>query len=178
MSRNYWRPSLPHCPENSKIGSWLREPGSLTRRLQACCAAFRVRLLDQGYQLPLSAEIAAGMPAYKMMVREVVLLCDERPVVFAHTVLTTAKRGRLSLWLGRLGNRSLGSLLFSHPGFIRGRIEFRRLDMRDELYRRAAQITTVPATLWARRSQHQLDGQSVTVTEVFLPAILGLALKD
>jgi chorismate--pyruvate lyase len=178
MSRNLWRSSLPHCPDNAKFVSWLREPGSLTRRLQACCAVFRVRLQHQGYQLPLRAEIAAGMPANKMMVREVVLHCDEQPVVFAHTVLNTARRGRLSLWLGRLGSRSLGSLLFSHPGFIRGRIEYCRLDARDELYRRAAHITALPATLWARRSLHQLGDQSVTVTEVFLPAILGLAVRN
>jgi chorismate--pyruvate lyase len=104
-------------------------------------------------------------------VREVVLECDGRPVIFAHTTLATVAPGRLSRWMAGLGNRSLGSLLFSYPGFRRGTIEFLRLDARHPLYRRAAALGPVGASLWARRSLHRLGWQQVLVTEVFLPAI-------
>jgi chorismate--pyruvate lyase len=108
------------------------------------------------------------------MVREVALECDGVPVIFAHTTLASLGRGRLGRWLAGLGSRSLGSLLFAFPGFRRGAIEFRRLDHRHALYRRAAALGEVGKFLWARRSWHSLDGQRVVVTEVFLPAIVRL----
>lgn len=107
-------------------------------------------------------------------VREVILECDGVPVIFAHSVLSTATRGRLTRWLARLGSRSLGSLLFSYPGFNRGAIEYRRLDARHPLYQRAAALGAAGPCLWARRSLHRLGAQQVLVTEVFLPAIAKL----
>jgi chorismate--pyruvate lyase len=80
-------------------------------------------------------------------------------------------RGLLSHWLAGLGVRSLGSLLFAHPGFVRGEIEYLRLDSRHPLFQRVARIALPEETLWARRSLHQLGKQAVLVTEVFLPAI-------
>jgi chorismate--pyruvate lyase len=115
---------------------------------------------------------ADGQPPAR--IREVALECDGVPVIFAHTSLPAASRGRLSRWFGRLGNRSLGSLLFVHPGFRRGGIEFLRLDRRHPLYQRAAALGTSGKYLWARRSLHRLGRQQVVVTEVFLPAIIGL----
>jgi len=96
------------------------------------------------------------------------------PVIFAHTTLSAAANGRLTRWLARLGTRSLGSLLFSFPGFRRGDIEFCRLDSRHPLFQRASALAGDATELWARRSKHSLGGQSVLVTEVFLPAIKGL----
>ena len=95
-------------------------------------------------------------------------------MIFAHTTLAASGKGRLTRWMARLGSRSLGSLLFAYPGFRRGTIEFLRLDARHPLYRRAARLTPVGPSLWARRSQHRLGGQQVLVTEVFLPDILRL----
>jgi chorismate--pyruvate lyase len=62
-------------------------------------------------------------------------------------------------------------LLFSHPGFRRGDIEFRRLDKRHPLYQRAVALGAISRTLWARRSLHRFGRQQVLVTEVFLPAV-------
>ena len=104
-------------------------------------------------------------------VREVVLECDGVPVIFAHSVLSTALNGRLTRWLAGLGSRSLGSLLFSFPGFKRGQLEFLRLDARHPLYRLAAPWAAGAPQLWARRSEHRLGRQVLCVTEVFLPAI-------
>lgn len=155
--------------------AWLTEPASLTARCQRHCRQFRVRLLNYGPGRALAAEglsiTEARQPA---VVREVVLECDSVPVIFAHTTLAMAQRGRLGRWLARLGSRSLGSLLFAFPGFRRGDIEFLRLDERHPLFRRAAALGEVGRYLWARRSAHRLGGQQVVVTEVFLPAIAHL----
>lgn len=175
MSLGHWQRHLPGALAATALGSWLREPGSLTARCQRHCCDFCVRLLHAGRGRPLAEEglFPEGGRALSR-IREVALECDGRPVIFAHTTLSMAHRGRLSRWLARLGSRSLGSLLFAFPGFRRGDIEFRRLDRRHPLFRRAAALGEVGPDLWARRSCHRLGGQVVVVTEVFLPAILDL----
>lgn len=175
MPPNKWRVRPTGGPLDADLASWLTEPGSLTARCLRNCRQFRVRLLryekgqalaDEGLRLKQSRA-----PAW---IREVALECDGVPVIFAHTTLSTASPGRLSRWLARLGSNSLGSLLFTHPGFQRGAIEFRRLDRRHPLYQRAAALGATGDTLWARRSLHRLGAQQVLVTEVFLPAVASL----
>lgn len=168
MSIGRWRPRLIGGFRDSVLRSWLTEPGSLTARCQRHCGQFRVHLLRQIRGRGLAEQGAARDLVW---VREVVLECDGVPVIFAHTTLSTATNGRLTRWLARLGSRSLGSLLFSHPGFQRGAIEFCRLDARHPLFHRAAPLAEGAAYLWARRSWHALGAQRVLVTEVFLPAI-------
>lgn len=128
------------------------------------------------------ANLLATAPARQTLIREVLLCCDGEPVIFAHTTLSTVTRGRLNRWLARLGSRSLGSLLFTYPGFQRGPITFCRLDARHALYQAAVAAMRrtqpaalpLPAQLWARQSTHYLAAQAVTVCEVFLPAVLRL----
>jgi chorismate--pyruvate lyase len=172
MIQNQWRARPMGGPLDAALAPWLRETGSLTARCQRNSHEFRVRLLryekgralaDEGLRLR-----QARQPAW---VREVALECDGIPVIFAHTTLSTARRGRLSRWLSRLGSNSLGSLLFAHPGFQRDAIEFRRLDSRHPLFQRAAALGATGDSLWARRSLHRLGAQQVLVTEVFLPAV-------
>ena len=107
----------------------------------------------------------------KNLEQKVLLECDGVPVIFAHSVLSTVSNGRLTRWLAGLGSRSLGSLLFSFPGFKRGQLDFLRLDVRHPLYRLAAPWAAGAPQLWARRSEHCLGRQVLCVTEVFLPAI-------
>lgn len=174
MIRHPWRARLAGGPLDAALASWLREPGSLTARCQRNCREFRVRLLRYAKGRPLASEgLRLDKSRKPAWVREVALECDGVPVIFAHTTLSTASRGRLSRWLSRLGSSSLGSLLFTHPGFRRDSIEFRRLDKRHPLFRRAAALGATGDTLWARRSLHRLGTQQVLVTEVFLPAIAG-----
>jgi chorismate lyase len=171
MKRSKWRTRLGGVACDPILRSWLTEPDSLTARCQRACTDFRVRLLNFGKGRALADESAGGEAGRGLAwVREVVLECDGRPVIFAHTTLSAVTHGRLSRWMAGLGNRSLGSLLFTYPGFLRGRIEFQRIDGRHPLYRRAAALCQVGETLWARRSLHRLENQQVLVTEVFLPA--------
>jgi chorismate--pyruvate lyase len=177
MASPSWRSRLFPAPRDPRLVSWLTEPGSLTARCEGACGRFRVRVLAQGRARPLADESGRfGLPPRqaKAWVREVVLECDGVPVIYAHTVLSPVPRGRMSRWLAGLGSRSLGSLLFSHPGFSRGPIEFRRLDRRHPLFRQAERVAAgrSAAQLWARRSAHTLGGQTVLVTEVFLPPLL------
>lgn len=174
----HWRPRPLHRLDNNGLRDWLTDPGSLTARLQQH-GVFTLRLLRQGLARPNPDEAALlGQSAGRLArIREVALYCDNRVLVFAHTALSRAPRGPLCRWLDRLGERSLGALLFAHPGFARGPLRSRRIDARHPLYARAIAalgLSAAPPTLWARRSCFTFDAQRVLVTEVFHPAIARL----
>lgn len=124
---------------------------------------------DEGRPLRLRA----GQLAY---VREVILLCDAQPVVFAHSVVPiNSLRGPWAA-VTRLGSRPLGEALFSNPKVARGCLQYRRIPARHALARQARQagIPLSGRALWARRSLFTLSGHALMVTEVFLPAVLTL----
>lgn len=176
-TRLAWNTKLPRRPDAVRCAPWLHERGSLTARLQAR-GCFTVQVLRQRLARPtLDEAIALNAKRDSLLwVREVALRVDGLTLVFAHTVLPRRPRGPLIDWLARLGNRSLGALLFAHPGFVRGEIRYKRLDHRHSLFRpaiEAMQLTNAPPkSLWARRSRFTFGAQSALVTEVFSP-ILG-----
>lgn len=175
-----WRGTLARQEDalTPVLRSWLSEAGSLSARLQAACRHFRVQPLRQRLA-PLGIDEAARLglaPGALAMVREVLLLADEVPVIFAHSVLPLFPRHPFDCRFLALGQRSLGSsLLFADPRIARGRLEFRRLDRRHPLYQGTlAALGPQPPALWARRSRFGQAAKGLLVTEVFLPAILGL----
>lgn len=175
-----WRKKPVRSEASLPFVGWLLDRDSLTARLQAR-GAFDVRVVRQGLAVPTFNEaVALGIQRKRLAwIREVALYCDGEPVVFAHTVLPYRPRGPMTEWLARLGNRSLGALLFSHAGFVRGPLLSKRFDRRDALF--APAITAMkldspeahspPAVLWARRSSFSFRKQKVLVTEVFSPSL-------
>lgn len=154
---------------------WLTDHGSLTRRLQRLAPAFRVRRLRQGSGVPHADECAVLRlaPGRRAVIREVLLLNADTPLVFAHSVIPFS--GLAGPWaaLTGLGNRPLGEALFSNPRVGRHPLEFKRIDRRHPLYRAAVRhLPRPPRTLWARRSPFTLEGHAILVSEVFLPDLL------
>lgn len=156
---------------------WLTHQESLTRLLQARCEHFRVEPTIQTLAAACFDELTVmNLRRHnRVLVREVYLRCDETPVVFAHSIV---KREHLkSAWRGlsRLGNRSLGTMLFTNPLIQRTPLAFKNLKPTHPLFERACeQLPSRPTNLWARRSLFVLQQQPILVTEVFLPAICQL----
>lgn len=158
---------------------WLLHRDSLTRLIQQRCNKFSVdpifQSLAPGYADELvMMNLRRGELA---LVREVYLYCGDIPVVFAHSVV--ARKHLQGAWRGlsRLGNRSLGTMLFTNPMIKRAEFGYKQLNIHHPLFKRACQrLQTPPASLWARRSLFTLQGQPILVTEVFLPAILRLKI--
>jgi chorismate--pyruvate lyase len=173
-----WRRKLPRRTANRPFLPWLRKRDSLTAQIQSM-GKFSLELVRQQLGRPTPDETAplALRPRQLAWIREVSLQCNGQPVVFAHTVLTRNPRGPLTMWLARLGTRSLGALLFAHAGFRRGQLECRRLDHRHPLFMPAVtamQLTAAPPdSLWARRSHFVFGRQKVLVTEIFSPCWAG-----
>ena len=157
---------------------WLGERGSLTARIRSHCGQFNLRRLGQGLQPPHADEMALlKLPhGRKAWVREVLLLADGVPVVYAHSVARPEVLRHAWRLLLRIGSRPVGDAVFARPLNRRGAIRVRRLQADHPLQRAAcAHAGLPPATaLWARRSAFVHAGQALWVTEVFLPAIASL----
>lgn len=159
--------------------SWLLEAGSLTARLTAASGKFRVQRLHQHTALCLADEARAiGMhrPG-RVWEREVLLRCDEVPVVFAHTVVPMSASASDWPLFNALGERSLGSTLFYDPRVARGALEFARLRAGHPLMQRARAALGLEqnTVLYARRCLYRRRRGTLLVTEVFLPSVLALA---
>lgn len=156
------------------IQDWLIDRNSLTRRLRAKAgSSFAVRVLTQQWRKPLLSEAdSLGIPFDRLVfVRQVLLLVDSKPCVFARTVIPSyVARGRLR-GLTQLGARPLGEVLFSTPGMRRGAIEITCLTPAHEIYAQAARDTAVASgqPIWGRRSVFYLYNCPLLVNEFFLP---------
>jgi chorismate--pyruvate lyase len=174
MRDPYWQSLLAGSAEYTP---WLRDHGSLTRRIQHRCEQFEVRPAHNGLARVAFDEAALlGFPFDRYAFSREVLLCaDSTPVVFAHSTCASQHlRGVWKSMLG-LGNRSLGTLLFTHPLVKRHRLHFKALQPHHPLYKSATVAQKdPPSRLWARRSLFTLHGAPLLVTEVFLPEILNL----
>lgn len=173
-----WRARPPRATVDPVLVPWLTDAASLTARIRARCERFHVEVLRQELGRAQRDEAQAlGLRAgERVWVREVLLVADGRPVVFARTVLPRRNvRGAWNLFHG-IGNRPLGAALFADPRIARGPLACARLDARDARYHRACELARppLPAGLWARRSVFTLHRRALLVTEVFLPAILDL----
>jgi chorismate--pyruvate lyase len=169
---------------------WLTTGASLTAKLKAHSLAFRVQRLRQRSGRCLSDEAAAiGLPrAGRVWEREVLLRCDNTPVVYAHTAVPVAATASDWPLFSALGERSLGSTLFGDPQVRRGELEFARLRGGHPLHERARLALgglngaggPVPPEqiLYARRCLYRRHQGLLLVTEVFLPSVLDLVLQN
>jgi chorismate--pyruvate lyase len=157
---------IPPYQIPQRYRSWLLERGSLTQRLiHASGGEFRVRLLRQGHQQTTAMERAAlSLPQRSWpFLREVTLLCQDVPWVFARTVIPTDTLQGPARALTHLGCKPLGAVLFNHPNVRRGPISVYKLD--------ASGISTELAgqgLIWGRQSVFYLFDKPLLVSEYFL----------
>jgi len=177
-----WHTHVNHVQASPEMADWLSNRDSLTERLIAHSQQFRVQRLYQGRGLCLLDEFAEiDLPRVEQVVeREVLLCCDEVPVVYAHTVLPLHANAHQWPLFASLGNRSLGTTLFSDPLVQRGPLQYARLRPAHPLMRRIAKLALFNLSeshLLARRSVFTRRGSKLLVTEVFLPTMRALSLN-
>ena len=157
---------------NAEIKKWLFDSGSLTTRLISHCdKKFSVNVLSMSRATPTPDEIKVLnlKPRSQAIIRQVLLLCGDRPVVYARTIIPlSSMRGSLR-GIVLLGNQSLGAVLFADK----------------KMQRKPMQVTSVKAqhkfqkwmqytgekTVWGRRSVFVLKKQNLLVSEFFLPEL-------
>lgn len=163
----HWLPPAQHwrLRPPATVTSWLLEAGSLTTRLLATAHGdFRVRVLRQYWGRPAPEEVRRLKlhPGRYALIREVELIGRGQPWVRARSVLPVTSLHGPGRRLRRLGNRSLGHLLFRDPTLHRGAIEICCLQQPE-------------GRVFARRSHLVYHGQPLLVAECFLPALFATA---
>ena len=160
-----WRLQLRAIPAH--LRSWLLEHGSLTKRMRQVGTVF-LDLLSQEWTFPMAMETRVlGLSQRQYgLVRSIVMGCDQRPFLFARTVLPEAIfRGTGRKLRKLLDHRPIGDILFREPGVQRTGLEICLLDESSPLYQLAGAESD--QKLWARRSHFVLYGSRLLITEVF-----------
>lgn len=165
-----WR--SPDCQKiDPTLLDWLIDPTSLTARLKKHCQHFEVQVLGEKITTCKKNEandyITEGE---KVLVREVLLLCDHKAQVFARSLLPSSFLQQEQKAFANIGNQSLGQLLFNHPNLIRKNIEVATFDQQSKIAKLAEQ-SSLPSQplMWGRRSIFLINKNPLMVSEVFLP---------
>ncbi|HAU03890.1 MAG TPA: chorismate lyase, partial [Pseudoalteromonas shioyasakiensis] len=118
-----WQPASAFPDLTQQQQSWLLEAGSLTAKLKSHCQAFSVEVLNEApFDLTAEQQALLNTSLSQALNREVLLLCDGKPMVYAQSWLpaddTLKKQQLLSM-----GTRPLGDVIFQDPSLSRTEIE-------------------------------------------------------
>jgi len=154
---------------------WLVHEGSLTLRLQSRYQDFCVKPLMVAYTKANQDEI---FPLNincreRVLIRNVFLIGQQAPVVFAHSVIPNEILFGRWRGLKYLGAKPLGASLFSNPKVQRTTLNYKKIGKNHPLYQELKKyFPETTSSLWARRSVFKFQRANIMVTEVFLPNIL------
>ncbi len=161
--RQLHRQQLPDA-----VRPWLLDRGSLTERLlKASHGHFRVELIEQSWRVPTVDEAALleMKPRQKALIREVLLICNDEPWVYARSIIPfNSLQGSLR-FLRKLKNSALGALLFKDPNLMRSHFEVTNIQLPNSLI-----PVDGTSSVFGRRSLFHLHKQPLSVAEIFLPA--------
>lgn len=155
-----------------EVKSWLFDSGSLTSRLiEHCDKPFSVKLLSVKRATPTPDEINALnlKPRSHAIIRQVLLMCGDQPVVYARTIIPLSSLRNSLRGIVLLGNKSLGAVLFADKSMRRQPMEITRLKAQHKYHSWTGYQGD--EDLWGRRSVFVLKQQALLVSEFYLPSI-------
>ena len=140
---------------NKHIKSWLLEDGPITKKIKSS-EVFKLNLLiDDIDKVEDSEADFLGENLGMIKTREVILMGNDKPKVFARSLipLITIEKGFAKL--GELGTKPLGDILFEKEIFKRTKIVFAKFRNDKKLF-------------WGRKSKYIVNNHPLSVMEVFL----------
>lgn len=164
---------LAKAPDSlsANLVDWLFDPTSLTARLKSQYQKVEVVVLGQNIIACSEDEACQVIKAgEEVLAREVVLFCDDKPEVFARSLLPLTSLTGEQKALAELGNKPLGQVIFNNPSLERKLIQVAEFSIDSGVAKLAEQIgLQIQHSLWGRRSLFYLEGKPLAVAEVFLP---------
>jgi chorismate--pyruvate lyase len=146
---------------------WLFEPHSLTAKLKSRAAVFSVKVLnEQHFTLSQSEQLLLNCEQATALNREVLLLCDNIPMVYAQSWLPYNESNNV---LHNMGERPLGDVIFQDPRLSRANIEIAQFNTQHAIQQLVTQLNLPTKALLGRRSVFSLHDYRFLVCEVFLP---------
>ena len=151
-----WTSQMGSLKINSKeILSWLNESGSITSRIKSF-SKFKLKLLRDGPGKVNEIEDDLIIANYEENnIREVMLYSDEKPLIYAKSIIPIET---INLGLGVLGNlkeNPLGDILFSDPKIKKKYMLFARFESNKKIY-------------FGRKGIYSVKGYPFSVCEIFL----------
>ena len=151
----------------------LADDGSLTRRVRETCPdSFEVRLIDHHTVRPEQTERELlDLQADELaLARQVFLCCDNMPRVYARTIIGLVDRNRpLTARIERLGQQSLGSILFRDPLAQKRMMHLAELPLGHAFFQGIEVPGRAPTDMaWIRRSLYDYEGCELIVYEAFV----------
>jgi chorismate--pyruvate lyase len=140
---------------NNDICSWLLENGPITKRIKQN-GAFRLHLIqDEFSSINQNDKDFIECTSNEIKLREVLLYCDDSPVVFAQTIIPAEAISKGLKDLGNLGSKPLGDILFEEDIFTKDKVFYALFERNSSLY-------------WGRKAKYIVKGYKFSVMEVFL----------
>lgn len=151
-----WTSQMGSLEINSKeILSWLNESGSITSRIKSF-SKFKLKLLRDGPGKVDEIEDDLIIANYEENnIREVVLYSNEKPLIYAKSIIPIET---INLGLGVLGNlkeNPLGDILFSDPKIKKKYMLFARFESNKKIF-------------FGRKGIYSVKGYPFSVCEIFL----------
>ena len=145
----------PHL-KDQKILSWLHEDGSITSRI-AASAEFKLEIISDslGVAEPEEYQIL-DIDAGEVRIREVLLYADQKPVVYAKSIIPPKTSSHGYADLGKIDKQPLGDLIFKSELFIRTNRIFAIFE------------TVDGKSVWGRSTQFLVRDYPFSIMEVFL----------
>lgn len=165
--------SFRHHTLSSTLTDWLLDTSSLTQKLsQKAQGQLQVEVLQQRIQRPRRSEYQALAlnRHHWAVVREVILYGNDKPWVYARTVIPLSTLTGPLRRLHHLGNRPLGEELFADPSMRRQGLEVAAIS--PPYLPQHARLEAVSLPAWGRRSVFFLKNKPLLVAEVFLEDLL------
>ena len=146
---------------------WLFEPNSLTAKLKSNSKTFSVKVLSEElFTLSPEQSLLLNSTTKTAINREVLLLCDNVPMVYAQSWLP---KNDSSNPLHNMGERPLGDVIFQDPALKRAEIEIAHFDATHPVQQLVTKLNLPAKNLLGRRSIFSLKEYKFLVCEVFLP---------
>ena len=146
---------LQNEPIDTNTRSWLLELGPITERIKAN-GSFKLDLIkdELGEVNELDSDFL-GKNIGEIKIREVLLLSNNKPKVFARSLIPirTIEKGLSEL--GELGSKPLGDILFEKEIFKKIETVFAKFSESGNLY-------------WGRKSKYLVEVYPLSVMEIFL----------
>jgi chorismate--pyruvate lyase len=149
---------------SASVEAWLNDAGSFMKRLKHYRLEPELSVLKEGWIYPLKTEQAylKVLPRHYVFIREVEISHQGQPFMFARTAIPAATLTGRERCLAHLGQRSLGSVLFSYAALEREPFDIQTCEF--------SRYSASP--LWQRQSLFYLRKKPLLLTEVFLPPLI------
>ena len=139
--------------------SWLTEEGSLTERLKKEFHDVAVEVCFEG-PCPLDKNF---------YMREVILKSNDKPIIFARTLVKEDDLEKVWGALKNLGDQSLATILFNSAEIKKISVFYKELFLDDSLFVHVSLISPIhKKSLWARKSSWEKQGAHLDLIEIFL----------